>query len=103
MQGVLSRRELLNRARGGFLGTALSYLLAQDGILADSQETSRPVTRYHHPPRAHSCIVLFMPGGFSHVDTFDPKPELTRRHGQRSEHPREAATAWLAPLPPIPT
>jgi len=47
--------------------------------------------------------VLFMPGGFSHVDTFDPKPELTRRHGQRSEHPREAATAWLAPLPPIPT
>lgn len=92
MQGVLSRREFLNRASGGFLGTALSYLLAQDGLLADAQEAARPVTRYHHSPRAHSCIVLFMPGGVSHVDTFDPKPELTRRHGQRSEHPREPST-----------
>ena len=87
-----TRREFLTQASGGFLGTALSYLLAQDGFCAAGQTHSPQATRYHHPPRATSCIVLFMPGGLSHVDTFDPKPELTRRHGQRTAHEREPAT-----------
>lgn len=43
----------------------------------------------HFPARAKNVIFLFMTGGVSHVDTFDPKPELTKQHGKeiRAEHP----------------
>ena len=36
----------------------------------------------HHPARAKRCIFLYMAGGPSHIDTFDPKPELDRRNGE---------------------
>src|SRR5687768_10831020 len=82
-----SRREFLLKAGGGFGALALAYLLDRDGLLPAS-ETGRSdnplaVRRPHHAARARSVIFLFMEGGPSHVDTFDPKPELTRRHGQR--------------------
>ena len=73
---------------GGFVGTALTYLLAQDGFFAKalantparpSLSTARPA---HFAPKAKNCIFLFMYGGPSHVDLFDPKPELTKRDGQ---------------------
>jgi hypothetical protein len=70
-----SRREFLLRAGGGFGGLALAYLLDRDGLL--------PAAEPHHPARARAVIFLFMEGGPSHLDTFDPKPELQRRHGQR--------------------
>jgi hypothetical protein len=85
-----SRRDFLFKAGTGFGALALATLLDQDGLLPASQQTvggenvlalaPRPG---HHPARARSIIFLFMEGGPSHLDTFDWKPELNRRHGQR--------------------
>src|SRR5689334_1092921 len=65
--GFTSRRDFLNEALGGYSGLALSSMLAQG---ADPN------------PRAKSVISLFMSGGVSHVDTFDPKPALAKYAGQ---------------------
>ena len=71
-----SRREFLLKAGSGFGALALACLDSS------SAEPSRSGPTTHHPARARSVIFLFMEGGPSHLDTFDPKPELTRRHGQ---------------------
>jgi Protein of unknown function (DUF1501) len=74
------RRDFLRRAGGGFGLIALTALLAEEGQLwADDPLEPR---RVHHPARARSVIFLFMSGGPSHLETFDPKPELQRLHGQ---------------------
>ena len=70
-----SRRELLFEAGGGLSGVALTWLLGQDNLLASP-------TKPHFAPRAKSVISLFMSGGVSHIDTFDPKPMLNRYAGQ---------------------
>ncbi|HZT30783.1 MAG TPA: DUF1501 domain-containing protein [Bryobacteraceae bacterium] len=71
----LTRRDLLCRAGRGFGAVALAAMLeAETNPLAPK----RPML----PAKAKSIIYLFMHGGVSHVDTFDPKPELTRRTGQ---------------------
>jgi hypothetical protein len=62
-----SRREFLHRMGGGFLGLALGGVWAEAGELGDV------ATGSHHRPRARSVIFLFMCGGVSHIDTFDPK------------------------------
>jgi hypothetical protein len=70
------------------VGTALTYLLSQDGVLRQAQAapTAKPSLvaprAPHFAPKAKSCICLFMYGGPSHVDLFDPKPELNKRDGQ---------------------
>jgi hypothetical protein len=71
---VSSRREFFTRAGSGLAGIALSSLLRADEPLAPKQP--------HHPPRAKSIIWLFMEGGPSHVDLFDPKPKLLELAGQ---------------------
>ncbi|MBM3774735.1 MAG: DUF1501 domain-containing protein, partial [Acidobacteria bacterium] len=87
-----SRREFLFEAGGGLSGLALAYLLGRDGLLAAQDHSgcagkpSGP-TPYspkpsHFAARATSVISLFMSGGVSHVDTFDPKPALDRYAGQ---------------------
>ncbi len=82
----LSRRELIFRAGAGFSGLALSALLDGDNLLAAEPQEKRPnllaAKPSQFPAKAKSVIFLFMYGGVSQVDTFDPKPELTRRHGQ---------------------
>jgi hypothetical protein len=77
----LSRRELLGRIACGFGGVALSALLAEEAAQASPGNplASRPP---HFPARARRVIFLFMHGGVSHVDTFDPKPRLTALDGQ---------------------
>ncbi|HEY2841698.1 MAG TPA: DUF1501 domain-containing protein [Pirellulales bacterium] len=81
-----TRREFVWQAGGGFVGTALAWMLAQDGLGARraAAATSSPLAARapHFAPKAKSCIFLFMYGGPSQVDLFDPKPELTRRHGE---------------------
>src|SRR4051794_2873729 len=82
-----SRRDFLFRAGGGFGALALSWLLARDrqGHAApDDPPAANPLAARppHFPARARSVIFLFMVGGPSQVDLFDPKPELNRRHGQ---------------------
>jgi hypothetical protein len=83
-----SRREFLFKAGSGFGALALASLLDRDGLLPAAAPDPRAVNPLtprepHHQARAKSVIFLFMEGGPSHIDTFDPKPELRRRHGQR--------------------
>ncbi len=77
-----TRREVLRRAGAGFGSLALAALLAEeaaaDGPRADPLAPRAP----HLAARARRVIFLFMPGGPSQVDTFDPKPRLTRDHGK---------------------
>ncbi len=78
----LTRRELLSRVGCGFGMLALTDLLASDGRA--ELEAARPyaVREPHHLPRAKRIIFLYMPGGPSHVDLFDPKPRLAAENGQ---------------------
>src|SRR2546428_10473589 len=85
-----SRREFLFKAGSGFGARALAYLLERDGLLpgAETDSNSRlanPLAprQPHQAARTKAVIFLFMEGGPSHIDTFDPKPELSRRQGQR--------------------
>jgi hypothetical protein len=84
---MLNRRQLLQRAGAGFGSVALTHLLASEGLLAASPSMLNPLAPRggHFPAKASSIIWLFMEGAPSAVDTFDPKPELTRRDGQRIE------------------
>src|SRR5438132_1221805 len=81
-----SRREFLLRAGGGFGALALAYFLNRDGVLPAAEAPAAgplAVKPPQFPARARSVIFLFMEGGPSHLDTFDPKPELTRLNGQK--------------------
>src|SRR5437667_2080681 len=91
MKRFRSRREFLFESGGGISGLALAWLLDQDGLLAsdDSACSNAPAAanpmaprKPHFPPRAKAVISLFMSGGVSHVDTFDPKAALTKYAGQ---------------------
>ena len=75
---ILSRRDALRRMSTGFGAAALSGLLAEDALAA----AGRPVGLPHYAPKAKSVIFLFMSGGVSAIDTFDPKPRLTADHGK---------------------
>ena len=81
---ALNRREFLTRAGFGFGGIAASYMLAADGIKARAANVAidplNPLAPRlpHHRPKAQSVIFLFMEGGPSHIDLFDPKPELDK-------------------------
>jgi Protein of unknown function (DUF1501) len=82
-----SRRDVLCRIGGGFGALALSSVLADAGLLAAAPAASaakNPLAPKppHFPARAKRLIFLFMNGGPSHVDTFDPKPELAKYAGQ---------------------
>jgi len=83
----LSRRESLQRMGTGLGMLGLASVLAQDGTLASaaSPESLSPLAPKpaHFPPRAKHIIHLFMNGGPSQVDTFDPKPALEKYNGQR--------------------
>src|SRR4051812_19757681 len=79
----LSRRELLARTGTGLGVLGLAGLLA-DQAKADAGNASNPLAPKvaHFPAKAKHVIHLFMNGGPSQVDTFDPKPELTKQHGK---------------------
>jgi hypothetical protein len=80
-----SRREFLRHAGGGFGAVALAWLLGQDASAADdSSRADNPLAPRpsHFPAKAQRVIYLFMHGGPSHLETFDPKPDLQRLAGQ---------------------
>src|SRR5688572_3211373 len=78
---IVSRRSLLRQAAVGFGSLALTSLLA-DESRAQQPANLLAAKLPHFPARARRIIFLFMKGGPSHVDTFDPKPLLTRDSGQ---------------------
>ena len=85
---IASRREFLWQCGGGFAGLALCDLLARDGLAAATEGQGKPGSLgdfggLHHPAKVRRVIQLFMNGGVSHVDTFDYRPELQKRHGEK--------------------
>ena len=78
-QRFLSRREILRTAGGGIAGLALADLL--HGSTAGNTSPLAPHAP-HFPAKAKAVISIFCYGGVSHVDTFDPKPELLKRQGE---------------------
>jgi uncharacterized protein (DUF1501 family) len=85
---------MLRYAGFGFGTWALLDLLTRDGLLAANRASNDPLASKppHFPARAKHVIFLFMQGGPSHIDTFDPKPLLNKLHGQPLP---ESATAGL--------
>src|SRR5687768_1483907 len=77
-----SRRELLYRCANGFGAVALTALLGDRTFGADPVPSALAPRPVHHSPRATSIIFLYMDGGPSQVDTFDPKPRLDRENGE---------------------
>ena len=78
------RRDFLRRMGMGFGATALSAMLSSEPSLASSIDPAQPlaVRPSHHAGQAKSVIWLFMHGAPSQIDTWDYKPELSRRNGQ---------------------
>jgi hypothetical protein len=94
---ILTRRELLSRSGMGMGALALGGLMAEAGLLgpaalaAEGTPTGAAPSLAVNPllpkapplpAKAKRVVHLFMNGGPSHVDTFDPKPTLTRYHGK---------------------
>ena len=78
----LTRRELLLQAANGFGAVALAALLHEQGQSQSSSGNPLAPRRPHFQAKAKSVIFLYMDGGPSQMDTFDPKPRLDREHGQ---------------------
>src|SRR4051794_3971659 len=76
-----SRRDILRRTGSGFGALALAALLHDEAAADTNPLAPRPA---HFKARARRVIFLFMPGGPSQVDTFDPKPRLSRDNGKLS-------------------
>ena len=81
-----SRRDFLRNAGSGLGAFALASLLDQDGLLPKAAAATVPdplsPKKPHFKPTAKSVIWVFLEGGPSHIDLFDPKPELARLAGQ---------------------
>jgi len=111
------RRDFFTRVGSGFAGMALASLVNDDllgGALALGNTSRQPAPVYsdlvartpNFAPRAKAVIHLFMNGGPSQMDLLDPKPELTRRHGQayfdkiagEVENPHEAGALMQSPF-----
>ena len=79
-----NRRQMLKQAGAGFGSLALAALLADETCATPPADSPLAPRNPHFRARAKRVIFLFMPGGPSQVDTFDPKPRLTRDHGKPS-------------------
>jgi hypothetical protein len=81
MRGAFDRRRLLARTAGGMGLAALASLLAEDDPAAAAADPPAPGSP-HFQPTASAAIFVFLVGGTSQIDLFDPKPELARLHGK---------------------
>src|SRR5205809_6009180 len=79
-RALVSRRQMLRQTGAGFGALALAALLADKASASNPLAPRKP----HFAARAKRVIFLFMPGGPSQVDTFDPKPRLTQDNGKPS-------------------
>src|SRR4026208_1904699 len=95
----MNRRQALKVLGNGFGAVGLSRILAEASPSVNPSFTPGP----HFPPKAKHVIYLFLTGGPSHIDTFDPKPMLDKYHGKplpfdnpRTE--RRTGAAFASPL-----
>jgi hypothetical protein len=111
----ITRRRFFDSVSGGLYGAALAYLLGQDfggpGLRAAQGPGDRPPDLRprppHFEPKARAVIHLFMNGGPSQMDLFDPKPALDRYHGRpyfdriagEVENPQSAGALMRSPFP----
>ncbi|REK12574.1 MAG: DUF1501 domain-containing protein, partial [Planctomycetota bacterium] len=106
-----TRRAFFEHVGAGFAGMALASLLENELLATTSEPATAPPTdlvarQPHFAPRAKSVIHLFMNGGPSQMDLFDPKPELEKRHGEaffdkiagEVENPHEAGALMKSPF-----
>jgi hypothetical protein len=115
MKKFLSRRGFFQRMSGGIQGAALTWLLSRDLVrgseaLAPQGPEKVPTDLQprapHFPPKARSVIHLFMNGGPSQMDLFDPKPLLDKNHGRpyfdkiagEVENPHSAGALMRSPF-----
>ncbi|MEX2215854.1 MAG: DUF1501 domain-containing protein, partial [Phycisphaeraceae bacterium] len=89
-----SRREFLNTTASGLGMAALGAMLTNDGLMSSAGAAEAGTAEAlpdinplrprepHFDAKAKACIFIFMAGAPSHIDLFDPKPELIKRHGQ---------------------
>ena len=89
-QHIENRRQFLTSNLTAVGSLALAWLLKQDGLLAEPTRPELAPQRFDllpkptpQPPRATAMISLWMQGGPSHLDLFDPKPELNKRDGEK--------------------
>src|SRR5271163_1773254 len=83
--GNVRRRTFLADCGMGFMGLALGAVLQKQGILRAAEGPDAwtpPDGKPHFAPKAKSVIWIFMQGGASHLETFDPKPELNKYAGK---------------------
>jgi hypothetical protein len=110
MSESISRRGFFHRVAGGIHGAALAYLLGRDmprALAAEERRTHdlKPRTP-HFPAKAKAVIHLFMNGGPSQMDLFDPKPILDKQHGKplfdkiagEVENPQNAGALMRSPF-----
>ncbi|MSR80731.1 MAG: DUF1501 domain-containing protein [Gemmataceae bacterium] len=112
---VFTRRDLFNRVPGGICGAALAYLFNQDSSLSSklfgsegfaTEPANLKPRQPHFPSKAKSVIHLFMNGGPSQMDLFDPKPFLDKNHGKtyfdkiagEVENPQSAGALMKSPF-----
>src|SRR5438445_13400938 len=88
------RRDFLWQFGGGLGGVALAWMLGEEGALA---EVRRPELNggLHHKAKVRRIIQLFMNGGVSQMDTFDYKPALGKRHGEKIDFGIKAAVTSM--------
>src|SRR5262245_44222970 len=78
-----TRRHFFRDCGVGVGAMALGSLLARDGVAAPERRDPLAPRKPHFAPKAKAVIYLFMAGGPSHLDLFDPKPKLKELHGQK--------------------
>ena len=87
MNRLPHRREFLTQAAGGFGSIALAAMLADEARSAENASalSADPLSPKlpHFAPKAKRVIFLYMTGGVSHVDSFDPKPQLFANHAKQ--------------------
>ncbi len=111
MAKIIDRRKFLFEAGGGLSGVALAYMLGQEGLLGATAgqtcvaggKTPFAPRQPHFAPRAKNVISLFMSGGISHMDTFDPKPMLKQYAGKPLEGKGEIVVRQGHPGPLMPS
>ncbi len=82
---TITRRDFLTTTAGGVGALAFASLLQSNGLLASEAGHANPLELRapHFAPKAKQCIFLFMEGGTSQVDLFDPKPKLNEMNGKK--------------------